>query len=134
MRHLAVRCIHLYQRWLSPHKGFQCAYRVATGRDSCSAFAVRSISRVGIFIGLRLIRGRFRKCAAAYRIHVQHGGKAHQAFFDHSGHQSGHCDLPIGDFIDACDWGTPTGDCLCSACEWDFWNWRRFKRDKETKV
>ncbi|WP_242032792.1 membrane protein insertion efficiency factor YidD [Oscillatoria sp. FACHB-1406] len=33
---LAIAAIGVYQRHLSPRKGFACAYRVLHNRDSCS--------------------------------------------------------------------------------------------------
>jgi len=40
-KHLALWAIRAYQRHLSPWKGFRCAYRVLTGRDSCSAYGYK---------------------------------------------------------------------------------------------
>ena len=62
--------ITLYQRYLSPYKGFSCAYRVRRRRASCSAFAKRALSRFGLFLGAMLLRRRFRKCHAAAQARV----------------------------------------------------------------
>jgi putative component of membrane protein insertase Oxa1/YidC/SpoIIIJ protein YidD len=35
---LALAAIRCYQRRISPHKGFSCALRVATGGAGCSAY------------------------------------------------------------------------------------------------
>jgi putative component of membrane protein insertase Oxa1/YidC/SpoIIIJ protein YidD len=78
MRALALALIRIYQRLLSPRKGFACAYRCLTGRHSCSHFAARAIKRSGILSGLRLIRRRFQACSLAHgqlsiRRHAQSG-------------------------------------------------------------
>ncbi|WP_414708718.1 membrane protein insertion efficiency factor YidD [Ramlibacter sp.] len=64
-RATAIAAIGTYQRYVSPHKGFCCAYRAHTGRVACSEFGRRAISRHGLRAGLALLRGRFRECAAA---------------------------------------------------------------------
>ena len=43
--------IGAYQRYLSPYKGFCCAYRAHTGRASCSALGARVIRRHGLLAG-----------------------------------------------------------------------------------
>jgi putative component of membrane protein insertase Oxa1/YidC/SpoIIIJ protein YidD len=65
---LACWLIGLYQRHLSPYKGFRCAYRARHGRRaSCSAFARRAIERLGVLPGVRLLRRRFDRCHRAAR-------------------------------------------------------------------
>ena len=54
---LACRLIEVYQRRLSPLKGFRCA--------SCSEFARRAIERLGVLTGVALLRRRFDKCNRA---------------------------------------------------------------------
>jgi uncharacterized protein len=138
MRRLAVWCIRLYQRWLSPRKGFQCAYRILTERDSCSAFALMAIGRVGMFAGTRLIGRRFRKCAEAHRRHLEEGILGYRASTGRPLYQSGHCDVPVGDCADGHECGSSVGssvgDCLSSGCGWEFPSWRRRKREKEGEV
>ena len=67
MRSAALFAIEVYQRYLSPHKGYCCAYRVVTGGASCSALGYRAIRRFGVWDGLALLRERFALCALAYR-------------------------------------------------------------------
>jgi len=43
MRKLVLAAITGYQTYLSPYKGFCCAYRVHTGRKSCSALGFRAV-------------------------------------------------------------------------------------------
>ena len=65
---LACWVIGLYQRYLSPYKGFRCAYRVRhKRRASCSMFARRAIEQLGVLPGVMLLRRRFDKCGRAAR-------------------------------------------------------------------
>ena len=61
MKQLALAAIRLYQRHLSPHKGFCCAYRVHTGRASCSSLGYRAIRRFGLWLGLVILHRRLDK-------------------------------------------------------------------------
>jgi putative component of membrane protein insertase Oxa1/YidC/SpoIIIJ protein YidD len=65
LRGAAIFLIVAYQRFISPHKGYSCAYRVHTGRASCSAFGKRAISRLGVQRGILALRYRFRACSKA---------------------------------------------------------------------
>lgn len=69
LKSLALRSIRLYQKYLSPIKGFSCAYRVHTGCASCSAFGYHAIQKHGLFKGLYLLRKRFDKCAFVHATH-----------------------------------------------------------------
>jgi putative component of membrane protein insertase Oxa1/YidC/SpoIIIJ protein YidD len=63
----AVAAIGVYQRYVSPYKGFCCAHRARTGNASCSQFARRAIERCGLLVGLRLLRRRLVACAASWQ-------------------------------------------------------------------
>lgn len=57
--------IRLYQRWISPYKGFRCAHRVVHGGASCSEFAVQAIQSHGAFGFWPEFRARLAACNAA---------------------------------------------------------------------
>lgn len=57
--------IGLYQRHLSPRKGYVCALRARSGGRSCSSYAARAIARAGLCSGVTLLRRRLRACAEA---------------------------------------------------------------------
>jgi len=66
---LAVALIDSYQRFVSPYKGFVCAYRARhRKRSSCSQFGKRAVERLGLLTGFSLIRRRFAKCHAAKQV------------------------------------------------------------------
>jgi len=66
LRSLALFAIRLYQRHLSPKKGFGCAYRLVYGGCGCSGAGYRLIRRYGVFSGCRLLRLRLAHCRFAY--------------------------------------------------------------------
>lgn len=73
---MAVGTIGVYQRYISPHKGFQCAHRVFSGGPSCSEFAKQAILAQGLIGAIPQIRHHFVECRDAYsllqlRLHAQ---------------------------------------------------------------
>lgn len=61
----AVAAIGVYQRYVSPYKGYCCAWRVHTGGPSCSAWGRRVMGRFGVVVGWALLMRQFRRCQAA---------------------------------------------------------------------
>jgi putative component of membrane protein insertase Oxa1/YidC/SpoIIIJ protein YidD len=69
MSSAALTLISAYQRFISPYKGFVCAYRAKNPkRSSCSQFGKRAIERLGLITGVTLIRRRFAKCQKAKQV------------------------------------------------------------------
>jgi len=64
-RLLALAMVSIYQRWISPRKGFRCAYAASTGEASCSQFCKEAIMQQGLREGLRRLRIRFQQCHQA---------------------------------------------------------------------
>lgn len=114
---LAIRC---YQRYLSPHKGFSCAYRVHRGCASCSTFGYRAIRRYGSAVGLIVLRQRLSKCGDVYRLHHPPRPRNYQA-----GECDPGCDFDCGG-SKTCE---TAGDCMdCKDClDWG----RERKRQEE---
>ncbi len=112
MRFLALAAIRGYQRYISPYKGFCCAYRTYAGRASCSALGFRAIQRYGVFSGIELIKQRTALCAAMHRsqLHSQMLNRQ-RGVCDLS------CDLPCDgpDLSDTCNF---LNSCNCSGCDW----------------
>lgn len=61
----AVAAIGLYQRYVSPHKGYCCAWGVHTGKTTCSAWGPRVMGRYGLVQGWALLMRQFRRCHQA---------------------------------------------------------------------
>lgn len=121
MRRIALSAIRLYQRHLSPRKGFCCAYRHQTGHASCSELGYRTIRRFGVFDGLRLLRRRLDKCGVAHR---RYRAPPDRRFIS----QAGFCDL-------SCDFDC--GDSLladCSPCDCGDWSSSRKDEEKDEKI
>ena len=111
MKIFVLLMIRFYQRFLSPIKGYSCAYRVYTGRDSCSAYGYKVIDRYGVLIGYQLLKRRTQACGEIMRSETYSFGKK----FYIRKYQSGHCDAPNCDLPDlstACD----IGETFANAC------------------
>ena len=63
--HAVDALISLYQRRLSPRKGFSCAHRVAHGGPSCSTAIRDLVRRRGLLGGALPTAGRFLACYQA---------------------------------------------------------------------
>jgi putative component of membrane protein insertase Oxa1/YidC/SpoIIIJ protein YidD len=127
MRSLALAAIRGYQRFLSPLKGFSCAFRAATGADSCSAYGYRVIERFGLRRGLGLLDRRLVLCGHVHRSvrparTPMHQQVRHPLLHRQRGICEPSCDLPcdlscdgIGHsgLLDCC---SPSDLCDCS---WD---------------
>jgi putative component of membrane protein insertase Oxa1/YidC/SpoIIIJ protein YidD len=120
MKFLALSAIKLYQRFISPLKGFCCAYRAHTGHASCSALGHRALQRFGVWGGLGVLRKRLVKCGVAHRRYSgQRTVLNRQAgFCDLS------CDLPCDfDLAGAVDAFSSCGSCDCG-------NWGRSRKNQ----
>jgi putative component of membrane protein insertase Oxa1/YidC/SpoIIIJ protein YidD len=104
MRRLAVAAITAYQRYLSPLKGFSCAFRVHTGRDGCSGYGKRVIARYGVGVGLVLLKRRMAACGEVHHRHLPAQAPRGPSTARHR-LQAGSCDLPCdaGDAGNLCD-------------------------------
>jgi uncharacterized protein len=104
MKSLALLAIRGYQRFISPYKGFRCAYRLHTGRCTCSGLGYRAIRRYGVIDGLGVLRVRLARCG---QVHRKHRPKPHQL-----SRQAGVCD--VGCDVGGCD--APGGETACHFC------------------
>ena len=62
MKHLAIACLLVYRKWLSPLVGGGCIYS-----PSCSVYALDCVRRYGAWTGWRLILRRLLRCDGAHR-------------------------------------------------------------------
>lgn len=100
---VALGMIDLYQRWVSPHKGWRCAHALHTGRRGCSALGARAIRRHGVWRGLGVLRRRFDACALSHeQLRLARAARLHP--------QAGVCDFDCGP-VDGCD----VAECACDA-------------------
>jgi len=63
---LAISGINGYQRYISPYKGYKCAYSYYTKGCSCSEYAKQSIENYGIIKSIPLINLRLKECRVVY--------------------------------------------------------------------
>jgi uncharacterized protein len=107
LKALALVSVGVYRCYVSPHKGFSCAWRVHRRGSSCSAFAERAIRRCGVPRGMALLQRRLRRCG---NVHRQHHALLRQA---ERGSCDAPCDIPCdGSELKHCD-ATP---CDCADC------------------
>jgi uncharacterized protein len=112
LANIALALIRGYQSYLSPRKGFSCAYRVHTGGHSCSAFGHRAISRRGLVTGLVLLHRRLARCSWSHHQHQLRRSAYQSNFIDGAGDCGGcdaaACELPSFHAI-----GSDVGGCGC---------------------
>jgi putative component of membrane protein insertase Oxa1/YidC/SpoIIIJ protein YidD len=65
---LAISGINFYQRYISPRKGYRCAYCALHGQESCSQYVKQSIIQVDVWAAIPLIFNRLCACREAYAI------------------------------------------------------------------
>jgi uncharacterized protein len=128
---LALSAIGGYQRYVSPYKGFCCAYRVHTGHASCSELGKRAIRLYGLRQGLAVLRRRLYLCGVAHRRY----GLTQAVSARPLRHQRGDCDVGGCDAIPDCD--LPSGKSIGRVCDWlsccgdlGSCDWRSSKRKK----
>ena len=124
-----LAAIRFYKRHVSPHKGFACAYRIHTGRCSCSTLGYRAVSRYGVMHGLGVLRLRLDRCHEAFERHGRRPGRRGQeGFCDCDVPCDASCaDLPSCDCL-SCD--APGLDCIdCGDCDWPGRRRRRGAKD-----
>jgi putative component of membrane protein insertase Oxa1/YidC/SpoIIIJ protein YidD len=138
MNKIALELILFYQRFISPYKGFSCAYHAYTGRDSCSAHGYRVVQRYGFLFGVQLIKRRMSLCGKEYRKHIKVGQPRANALILNR-RQSGFCD--VGCDVGACDLGDVSscafdglGNCGSLPCDCDFGNWGRRKKNEDQYI
>ncbi|WP_341365390.1 membrane protein insertion efficiency factor YidD [Yoonia sp. BS5-3] len=61
----ALGGIWVYQRYISPRKGYRCAYSVRHGGTGCSGYIKFAIKEHGIIAAIPLIKKRFADCKLA---------------------------------------------------------------------
>ena len=61
----ALSAVYVYRRYVSPWKGFRCAYAVAHGRGSCSDVGLRLATRVSFRRFIALMSLQAARCRAA---------------------------------------------------------------------
>lgn len=65
IRYLSIACIKLYQKFISPKKGYRCAHSVLHGGTGCSGAVIQIINENSIFSWRKLIKQRFSDCKSA---------------------------------------------------------------------
>jgi len=64
----AIQAINVYQRHISPHKGYSCSHRILHGGSSCSQYVKLAIAGSGLVEAMSLSKSRFKECRQAAMI------------------------------------------------------------------
>ncbi|MBN3896407.1 MAG: membrane protein insertion efficiency factor YidD [Nostoc sp. NOS(2021)] len=67
-RQVSAAAITGYQKHISPHKGFACAYRILYGGESCSGYIKWVVAKEGLKAAFVNSRERFQACKQANQI------------------------------------------------------------------
>jgi putative component of membrane protein insertase Oxa1/YidC/SpoIIIJ protein YidD len=113
---LVAALIQLYQRFLSPYKGFSCAYRVKKKRCSCSEFARRVAVRFGLLKLPDLLRRRFKKCERASKVLAYEAMKPKQKAPSSRTPLLDHCSNGVGEAATECAANVGC-ELACAACD-----------------
>ena len=57
--------IEVYQKFISPHKGYKCAYGVLHETGGCSEIVQQIILTQGVYFGMDAIKNQFVNCSIA---------------------------------------------------------------------
>jgi len=68
LKHIIIFFINIYQAYISPYKGFQCAYAFLYGGNSCSQAIKQTLLEEGCIKGFHYSRSRFKHCKNANNI------------------------------------------------------------------
>lgn len=66
MNKLAILFINIYQKHISPKKGYVCAHRYYHGGDSCSEYTKKCIMEFGVIRAIPLFFERLDDCKKTY--------------------------------------------------------------------
>jgi len=108
--HLLLAGIAVYQRHISPRKGYRCAYSLVYGGTGCSGYVKQVLQTEGLFAGWSKITQRFHDCQDA-SLHLQ--------TLDCGGCDAGGCDGGLD--LPGCGGGkaAPSSSCPSGGCPAD---------------
>lgn len=94
-----------YQRYISPYKGFCCAYRAKHGGLSCSEYVKQAVLQDGIWHALPTVKQRFKDCkVAALEFSANNTNPRRR-------HQNQNRQGKISDMLELCDCCNPIETC-----------------------
>ena len=118
--------IKLYQRYISPYKGFACAYRILHQEQSCSGYFYTCISEQNFSSACMLLQQRLIDCQQAHEILKTKAGYQHQGKSKRRRKQTSGCAdnnngfncidlIDLSDLFITCDFV----DCDLADCDFD---------------
>lgn len=64
---VALASLNIYQKHISPRKGFSCPHRMLYGNQSCSEYVKDILTNQSLTTAIKMAPQRFRDCQAAAR-------------------------------------------------------------------
>jgi len=64
-----------YTRFVSPHKGYECAHRIVLGGESCSSFYNNALGNHKVLEATRLLHKRLQDCQSVAKTTPHKDGK-----------------------------------------------------------
>lgn len=114
----SLKLIAFYQKFISPKKGFRCAYGVLNNTHGCSGFVKKIINEKGLLAGRYEIRAQFENCRlAAIKLKKKNGCKKRKRDCkeNYRGCKNSSCEaLDCG--FSSCD-VTDCGSLDCGSCD-----------------
>jgi len=68
---LIINGIELYQNYISPHKGYCCAYKHYTNKNSCSEFTKKCFMKYNTLKAFNFFIAHLQKCKRIYLANKQ---------------------------------------------------------------
>lgn len=65
MKYIALWTIAIYQKYLSPKKGYSCAHRILHNDQSCSGYCAENLKKHGFVSTVVVMPSRFHQCHKA---------------------------------------------------------------------
>lgn len=65
IRKLPISIIKIYQKYISPKKGYRCAHSILHGGTGCSGAVIEIIQKESVFKWRKKIKNRFLNCKNA---------------------------------------------------------------------
>lgn len=112
----AASAIGLYQRYVSPYKGFCCAYRAQTGRRSCSAYGKAIATRLGFVALIQALPRQFDRCRSSW-VALSVASRGRQFNAGGQSKEDQRKDKRECDPFDACDVLDIARNADCGACD-----------------
>ena len=105
MSRLILIMVRVYQRYISPYKGFNCAHNQLYNQQSCSSYFCACITQYDLVTANNLLRQRLINCRQAYEILITNSSYQKSNRGDRDNNKHGKCWnwSDLGSLFSGCD-------------------------------